>query len=33
MNRTFFIGVYPGLKEEQLLYVRDRFAEFMSQHS
>lgn len=30
MNRTFFIGVYPGLKEEQLLYVRDRFAEFMS---
>lgn len=32
MNNTFFIGVYPGLKEEQLLYVRDRFAEFISQH-
>ncbi len=29
MNNTFFIGVYPGLKEEQLLYIRDRFAQFM----
>jgi CDP-6-deoxy-D-xylo-4-hexulose-3-dehydrase len=28
MNRTFFIGVYPGLKEEHLLYVRDRFKKF-----
>ncbi|MBM4152621.1 MAG: lipopolysaccharide biosynthesis protein RfbH [Kiritimatiellaceae bacterium] len=29
MNRTFFIGVYPGLREEQLLYVRDRVKQFM----
>jgi len=29
MNNIFFIGVYPGLKEEQLLYIRDRFAQFM----
>ena len=29
MNNTFFIGVYPGLKEEQLVYVRDRFKQFM----
>jgi CDP-6-deoxy-D-xylo-4-hexulose-3-dehydrase len=29
MSDTFFIGVYPGLKDEQLVYVRDRFKQFM----
>jgi CDP-6-deoxy-D-xylo-4-hexulose-3-dehydrase len=29
MNRTFFIGVYPGLHEDQLNYVADAFQTFM----
>ncbi len=28
MNRTFWLGVYPGLKAEQLNYVVDRLEEF-----
>jgi len=31
MNNTFFIGVYPGLKDEQLLYIRDRFKQFIEE--
>jgi len=30
MNNTFFIGVYPGLREEHLEYMRDRIAEFLA---
>jgi CDP-4-dehydro-6-deoxyglucose reductase, E1 len=29
MNNTFFIGVYPGLSDEQLAYVGDTFRRFM----
>ena len=29
MNNSFFIGVYPGLGDEHLTYVSDRFARFM----
>ena len=28
MNRTFFVGVYPGLSDNHLDYVADRFAAF-----
>jgi len=30
MNNTFFIGVYPGLKQEQIDYMLDVFAKFFS---
>jgi CDP-6-deoxy-D-xylo-4-hexulose-3-dehydrase len=29
MNRTFFVGVYPGLDSAQLDHVSDTFARFM----
>ena len=29
MNNTFFIGVYPGLTEEQIHYIADTFRRFM----
>ncbi len=29
MNRTFFVGVYPGLSDDQLDYVADRFGAFL----
>jgi CDP-4-dehydro-6-deoxyglucose reductase, E1 len=29
MNSTFFIGVYPGIAEEQIAYVTEVFARFM----
>jgi dTDP-4-amino-4,6-dideoxygalactose transaminase len=29
MNRTFFIGVYPGLREDHLEYIADTFRAFM----
>jgi CDP-6-deoxy-D-xylo-4-hexulose-3-dehydrase len=29
MNRTFFIGVYPGLSDGQLDYMGDRFQAFL----
>ena len=29
MHRTFFIGVYPGIREQQLEYVGDAFQRFM----
>ena len=28
MNNTFFIGVYPGLSEEKISYIIDKFKEF-----
>lgn len=31
MNDTFFIGVYPGLMQDQLEYMGDVFARFMNQ--
>jgi CDP-6-deoxy-D-xylo-4-hexulose-3-dehydrase len=30
MNDTFFVGVYPGLTEEQIDYIADTFRRFMS---
>jgi CDP-6-deoxy-D-xylo-4-hexulose-3-dehydrase len=32
MNNTFFIGVYPGIGEEEINYVLDKFNEFFQQH-
>ncbi len=32
MNNTFFIGVYPGLGNEEVNYVLDKFNEFFQQH-
>jgi CDP-6-deoxy-D-xylo-4-hexulose-3-dehydrase len=32
MNNTFFIGVYPGITNEHLEYIRDKFNEFFKQH-
>ena len=32
MNNTFFIGVYPGLKTEQMLYIRQIFEDFFRKH-
>jgi len=29
MNRTFFVGVYPGLRDEHLGYMADTFRAFM----
>ena len=29
MHRTFFVGVYPGLSDDQLDYVADRFGAFL----
>ncbi|MCL4553469.1 MAG: lipopolysaccharide biosynthesis protein RfbH, partial [Candidatus Marsarchaeota archaeon] len=29
MNNTFFIGVYPGIGDSQLEYIRGVFARFM----
>lgn len=29
MNRTFFIGVYPGLMEEEIAYIGETFQQFM----
>lgn len=31
MNNTFFIGVYPGLGEQQLAYIEEVFKNFMDQ--
>jgi hypothetical protein len=28
MNQTFWIGIYPGLCQEQLDYVAEKFEEF-----
>lgn len=33
MNNTFFIGVYPGLTEEKVEYVIEKFHEFFADHS
>ena len=30
MNRTFWIGVYPGLTEAMLAYVIDQFERFLT---
>ncbi|MHA1575684.1 MAG: lipopolysaccharide biosynthesis protein RfbH [Alphaproteobacteria bacterium] len=30
MNQTFFIGVYPGINDEQLKYISDKFKEFFA---
>ncbi len=30
MNQTFFIGVYPGINDEQLEYISDKFKEFFA---
>lgn len=30
MNRVFWIGVYPGLNEEKLRYIKDTFSAFMA---
>jgi hypothetical protein len=30
MNRTFFIGVYPGIDDLQLSYMAEVFARFMA---
>jgi CDP-6-deoxy-D-xylo-4-hexulose-3-dehydrase len=32
MNNSFFIGVYPGISEEMLDYVGDKFEEFLRGH-
>jgi CDP-6-deoxy-D-xylo-4-hexulose-3-dehydrase len=29
MNNTFFLGTYPGLSDEMLNYVAEKFAAFM----
>ena len=30
MNNTFFLGTYPGLTDEMLTTIAERFAEFMA---
>jgi CDP-6-deoxy-D-xylo-4-hexulose-3-dehydrase len=30
MNRTFWVGVYPGLTEEMLSYVVEQFEDFLT---
>jgi len=32
MNNTFWIGVYPGLSDEQLKYIIDKFSTFMKKN-
>jgi CDP-6-deoxy-D-xylo-4-hexulose-3-dehydrase len=32
MNNTFWIGVYPGLSEEMIEYILDKFEEFMKRY-
>jgi CDP-6-deoxy-D-xylo-4-hexulose-3-dehydrase len=33
MNNTFFIGVYPGLKDEHIMYIAETFLGFMKKKS
>jgi len=33
MNNTFFIGVYPGLKDEHIMYIAETFFGFMKKKS
>jgi CDP-6-deoxy-D-xylo-4-hexulose-3-dehydrase len=32
MNNTFFIGVYPGIGEQEIDYVLENFGKFMESH-
>ena len=32
MNNTFFIGVYPGITEDHLDYMQEKFNEFFKTH-
>ena len=32
MNNTFFVGVYPGIDDEQIEYMLDTFTKFFQNH-
>ena len=32
MNDTFWIGVYPGITDEMIQYVEEKFDEFLSNY-
>lgn len=32
MNNTFFVGLYPGINDDQISYVLDKFAEFFQEN-
>ena len=33
MNDTFWIGVYPGINDQMIEYIKEVFTEFLKEHS